>query len=738
MYDRSIINQRIDRLVEQDAYRVLHGQLDKADAFVVLEVSASERRQRTADIIDLIGDNGRLRRPLKPEERRWVRHETLRCMADFHYSLGYARINDYKNQLSEFVPNIAQQIVLKVWAEMESQELAIMMIQLKARQLGVSTLSELAIGHRLQYYPDVNSVIASADPVKSDKMFGIVTLNWRHQPWFLMPRMTKNNQKLVEFGELNSGVTIQHGSQMSGIARGSTPSVIHFSEVSSWIDPEQLIEASILRAFHETSWHFFIMESTAAGLFGYWPKKWRECRRGWDVQQSRFYPLFLPWFVATDLYPTPAWLRKQPIPSNWVPSDTVIQHAERARVYVRSNPLLRGTLGSGWSMPREQLWYYESEYKSAREAKRLNIFLSEMPADEHEAFQSTQESAFEPEVITFHRNGAGAREPVGVYGLVGSESDIPLKFQPRPKDIDTQRKRITIECKRAHDASMHTSFDLVPVKWEGYTNEVGRLFIWEWPIKGEEYGIGVDTGYGQGKDACALEGILKAGYDHGPRHVCEFNSIYMSAFEFWPVALAVAELYSPMRQARAVIECRGTGDAVQLDMRKRGWTNFHPWMQYDNKRLRTDVVNKLGWFTNQASRELMLDAFMTAVSEAWLEIRSPFLVDEMASLSREEGRQRFQAEYGAHDDRVMAIAMVLLSLHILELKMFRQKRLGETHANPITVRNGDEAILNEAFYDPGPQGRDMPIPSSLRGYMRTMRRVTLQRQAALRKRGIIT
>lgn len=736
MYHRRTIQRRLETIVDYDYQRVLRGEIQKDDAFQVLDVSADERRQRTADLIDLVGERG-LKRSLKPDEARWARHEQLRCTADFHYSLFYARINDYKNQLSEFVPNIAQRIVLDVWSEMEGNELAIMMIQLKARQLGVSTLSELAIGHRMQYYPDVNSVIASADPVKSDKMFGIVTLNWRNQPWFLMPRMTKNNMKVVEFGDLNSGVTIQHGAQMSGIARGTTPSVIHLSEISSWNDPENLIEASILRAFHETPWHFFIMESTAAGLFGYWPKKWRECRRGWESRQSRFYPLFLPWFVATDLYPTEAWLRKQPIPAKWTPNETVIAHAERAKVYVRSNALLRKQLGTNWQMPREQMWYYESEYNTARENKRLNIFLSEMPADEHEAFQSTQESAFEPEVITFHRNAAGARPPVGVFGIVGNQDDLPLKFQPQAREIDNTRRRINVKCQRSNRIDMHAEFDLVPLIFDGYTNETGRLYLWEWPIPGEEYGVGIDTGYGLGKDACSLEGILKAGFDHGPRHVCEFNSTFMSALQFWPIALAVAELLSPTSQCRAVIECRGTGDSLQLDLRKRGWTNFHPWMQYDNKRLRTDTVNKLGWFTNQTSRELMIDAFMTAVSENWLEIRSPFLVNEMASLSRDEGRQRFQAEYGARDDRVMSMAMVLLSLHVLELKGFRQKRLGETHGNPITVHgvNEQQSVVEQA-YDPGPQGRDMRVPAELKGYMNTMRRATLMRSRALHKRGI--
>ena len=43
-------------------------------------------------------------------------------------------------------------------AEMDQKDWAIMMIQVKARQLGVSTLTELAVAHRVQFWADVKSV----------------------------------------------------------------------------------------------------------------------------------------------------------------------------------------------------------------------------------------------------------------------------------------------------------------------------------------------------------------------------------------------------------------------------------------------------------------------------------------------------------------------------------------------------------------------------------------------------
>lgn len=731
MYHRATIQSRFEALIARDR---ANPRRTPEDRLVPIDVSIDERLRRSAYLMDLLGDDGTLRRRLRPDEQRWVRHEKLRSMIDFEYYLGYAFINDYTNKLVRFVLNTAQRMVLKVWSDMEAAELAIMLLQLKARQLGVTTLTELAIAHRVQFYPDVNAVVASADPVKSDKMFGMVTLCWNKMPWFLMPRTTRDSAKLIEFGQLNSGISLQHGAQVNGIARGTTPSAIHLSEVASFVDAKTLIEASLLRAVHETPWTLMIMESTAEGMYGYWPEKWRECVEGWPKQQSRFCPMFLPWFIGRDLYPTEAWIRKQPIPVDWTPSPLVVAHAERARLYVKANPMLRDMLGADWLMPREQMWYYEAEYNSARTAKRLNLFLSEMPADELEAFQSMRESAFEPEVVAHYRNVSGAREPWGTFGFAGKQDDIPLRMQPAVSQIDTSRPRITVRC--ARHSALAMDVDLVPLKFDGYSNGDNKLYIYEPPDREGEFGLGIDTAYGVGRDASAIEGIRKAKFGEGPRQVCEYASKYVSAFNAWPLALALATLYSPNKQARAVIECRGTGDVVQLEMRKRGWANFHPWTQYDNRRIRPDQGAKIGWFTNHASRQLLMDALISCLNDGWFYVYSPFFVNEMASLSRDESKQSFSADAGANDDRIMSAGMVLISMHILEMRGFQARRMAGDRMPVIASSEVHENPYEDPVYDPGPQGRDTGhVPRELKGFMRTMKIAHLQRSAALHKRG---
>jgi hypothetical protein len=46
-----------------------------------------------------------------------------------------------------------------------------------------------------------------------------------------------------------------------------------------------------------------------------------------------------------------------------------------------------------------------------------------------------------------------------------------------------------------------------------------------------------------------------------------------------------------------------------------------------------------------------------------IEIRSPFLVNEMQSLESDSVSQSFKTAYGANDDRVMSLGFIIISLY---------------------------------------------------------------------------
>lgn len=617
-------------------------------------------------------EKGQLIKPLTEREKKWVLNERALCQCDFRYwSSRYARILDTEGKLSPFKPSVAQRMVMDVWSTLEEEYKAIAMIQLKARQLGMSTLTELAVAHRAQFYPNVNAVVASSDPDKSAKMAQMMERAWDSQPWYLVPQMTSYRSGiLIEFGEHNSGVTIQHGTQFSGIARGDTPTVAHLSELCDYDDPQELVDASLLRAMHDSPWMFLVLESTAAGIHNWWHNKWEFSKENWSKGRSRLCPLFLPWFVGSDIYPTPTWIRTRPIPDGWVPSSTTEKHAERARNYVRYSPILKKLLGEEWTMPSQQMWYWEVSRDEYKSQGNLAKWYQEMPADDTEAFQSTNTSAFDTDIIAEYREQT--KPPLGVFGFVGAS--IPLRVQPDTREIDSSKPPIPIVSKLA-DGSIFRC-ELYPLKFTGYseTDFNNKLFIWEWPDEFSTYGIGVDTSDGVGLDRTVLEVNRKGDTQRNDCQCAEFASAYINSYDLPALAYALGYLYSPhfkgeeSVQAKMVIECNRNGEATQLELRKMGWRNFHTWERYDNRKMRMSHSNKIGWWTNSWSRSMMMDLLIKMLRDGWADINSPWFVQEMQDLERDEVRQSLRAMGGGHDDRIMAFGIVLFSMHVRELR----------------------------------------------------------------------
>lgn len=718
MYDRAMTD------------RFLAAQADATPAFDPQRCSWADVEQMSAILAEAYDPETKtLTRGLTPEEILFIEHERLVCTHDFRYwSTRYAWIVTFEKVLARFQPNVAQEIVLDLWAEMDAKRWAIMMIQLKARQLGVSTLTELAVAHRVQFWPDVDGVVASSTPVKTEKLSKMVRTVWEHTPWWLMPRVTKvSNLMPSEFGGHNSALDCsQSGNQFSGVSRGSTPNIAHFSELCEWTNPAEDIDASFLNAVHETPYVFAILESTALGRDNWWHSKWRLSKEGWARGRARLCPIFLPWYVGRDIYPDRGWLSKHPIPADWVPDDPLQHYAARAAAYVHAQPRLRQRLGEYWVLPREQLWWYDVTRDEYKQSNELNRFLQECPADDFEAFQSTNHSVFAVEVVSRCREHV--HDPLGVYKLAGvgaQRDDIPVEQRPTSVETDPSKPRIPI---RAQWGMHDLRYELVPVRFEGYSASTdGKIFLWEWPDDVEEFGLGVDTGDGIGLDASIVEVLRKGSLSRHDAQVVEMCSPYINSQGFWPWAYALGSLFASTvdgerQQPRASIDCLRSGEAVQYEMKKRGWWNFHVWQRYD-QRVQANRSNKIGFFSNQWARTWMLDMVQTYLNNAWIDIASPMFVAEMESLEKDELKQSARAAFGGHDDRIVALGMLLFSWYVNETRGPKRST-----AERRTLLNAAE----DPKWDPGWQGREVTakgIPPSVEPLLARVARERQRRRA---------
>ena len=622
------------------------------------------------------GELDRKKRPngLLKGEREFIRNEIHLCRIDFVYWCErYVKVRHWQGgHLVYFALQLAQQIVMTIWGELEEKGFAVACLALKARQLGMSTLSEIAIAHRVIFWSNINAIVGSSDPEKSKLMSKMMEICWDNLPWWMAPVMTARRAgQLFEFNHNshNSGVSIQHGSQVSGIARGTTTSAVHLSELADFEKPGELIDASLKGAAHESPDLFLILESTAKGRDNWLHDEWRNSKENWPRTMLR--PVFLPWFVGRDLYPTKTETRRNPVPENWEPKITTIRHAEKAQVYVTNYLPLRRALGKDWTMPPEQMWWWECKREEAIKKKNLAGFLQEYPADDIEAFQSTNTSAFDTDLVAEIRDTALATVPA-VYAFTGDA--INERHYPDRRDVQHNAPSISVIAQPRRDIPA-MNFELLPLKFESYQEDPnGRLYIWEHPIPGEHYAIGADTSDGIGQDRSVLQ-VLKLMNPYDPNGVVtqvgEYASAIVNARDLWPLALALGTYYTvadkngKVEQIRLVVECNGNGEIVQYELIKLGWWNFHPWKFYDNKNQRT--TNKIGWFTNFRTRSMAVDTIVTAIRDEWLVINSPWFAEEMGSFERDEFRQSLRAGHGAHDDRIMSMAFALTSSYIDEI-----------------------------------------------------------------------
>ena len=627
------------------------------------------------------------RETLTPEEVHLIRNERILCRADFSYFVSrYCWIKNEEDRVVRMEPWVSQQIFLSILAEMQEQECSLMLIILKARQLGLSRVISLILLHEVLFTAHTNAFLASSTEDKTGLLFDMLDFVLERLPFWMRPgEKFRRENKFLELMN-GSAITLQHGQQTTGIARGTTPTKAHISELAEFDEfkVSDLIDSSLLRAMHDSPQTFLALESTAKGMNNWWNDKWKSAKAGWPERRSRLRPLFLPWFVG-GLYPKEHWLRAHPVPPDY--SSRMLPwaaaHAEGAEQYVRKTEYLYTRLGKDWQMPLEQIWYYECERDAAVRERRLNKFLQEMPANDDEAFQSTNISVFDTETITFYRENAHRQELVGAYGLVGAPEVVNPRLQPPVLLRDPNKESITVRCERT--TSYPLEFELVPLRFDGWSLESGvdKIFIWEMPVEGETYGIGMDTSDGIEKDRTVLEGLRKYSINGPTKQVFEYASGKMNALDSWPFALALGTLYSVsddkgmMQQPRLAIECKGHGDMAQNLIRQMGWSNFHPWndKQLDNRQQKLHQYNKIGVYTTSWFRDGMIEMIVKMLRDGDIEISSPFFVGEMASLQGDQFVQSLKAGYGGFDDRIMAFGFILVSLYKWDSDYFRSAKI---------------------------------------------------------------
>jgi len=254
------------------------------------------------------------------------------------------------------------------------------------------------------------------------------------------------------------------------------------------------------------------------------------------------------------------------------------------------------------------------------------------------------------------------------------------------------------------------TFQLVPVLWNPDRSHLDHLLIYEHPRADQNYGFGVDTSEGVGRDCSVFNGIRKGTMYDDAEQVCLYSSSTIGALDLWSLLMAVGTYYSTkdingiLRQARIAIEVgRGSGEACQEELKKSGWSNFHPWHRMAAPQKFQSASQSIGWRMTEASRRFMLLWLIDAIDNYWLRVNAPSTVSELEGLEKDSQSQKLKASYGMRDDEVISLGIGLASLHLDELllKKSMDRRKNATVAReylrykpPLSASSLPEHMLN--------------------------------------------
>lgn len=586
-----------------------------------------------------------------------------------------------------------------------------------------STITELLVLHRVLFYYGTNAVVASSAVQQTQIMSGMIYLAYDRLPHWISPvasRRVESDAGHLAFKSIQTGISFQHGSQTTGIARGHTPTVVHLSEVASFANSEDLIDNSLFKAVHESENVFMVLESTAEGIDNWWHKKWKSSKAGWAKGESRLCPLFLPWYLGTDLYPTQTWIQarreNRPDASTWRPIKETRAMMAKAQMYVASSELLSSILGDNWEMGIDQAWWWQVQFEEARSMGGEKGFLQEMPNDDIEAFQSSFDSVFGNNLLD--QLNETRQKDYQIFGMKGN--GIEDRYEPDEYDEDYSSNATRKMIRYGNNRGDTYSWEFIPLRRDCIEDGDGedldkavlqadcKLLVFREPEDGYDYTIGVDTSGGKGADSTVIEVWRKGVHGMPDVQAAEFACAYIPHTDAFAFVMPIAAYYSRFMKKNSihreplvsVEQIAAVGDTCQVQMRKMGYARFHSMIRYDTKKLQKKKATKMGWFTSGWSRPILLGGFEQSVKNEWAVIHSPFLLREMKSFEVHSTGQREKQIHsdGSHDDRIFASAIAIFTSHDLEAIVNRSTN----RPVPIGIRNRPQIDLRP------PQGWTVP------------------------------
>ena len=577
-------------------------------------------------------------------ERQFIRQELKKCVLSPRYYLeNYHTIQTEDEGFKTLYPFWdSQEIFFNEIMSMVKAAVPVKIVVLKARQLGLSTISEGLIFHRTIFNRAINSLIVAQDPGQSAYLFDMFTRAYDNLPWWMQPeKLFRSKVRYMVFATdkpdregLNSQIMVESANKLTGVSVGKTIRAGHLSELSAWDDPTTLTEQIFptMNAKDELA----IMESTARGRSGtgkFWYDFWNNCVNKWGDGLWEWKPVFIEWFrcsVSTiDKTAKVGKYSRSTTGTAFVP--TADELAFRAKVQ-KDTP-------DHFTIPDEMLkWRRYKIDETVAATGDAYGFTQEYPATHQESFISSGTCAF-PRDLLNRIMATDCCDPTWV-GEIEYHHDASLKFRVHLTDVREKRRA-------------DSGWKIPSTDYPG-----GRLRIWEKPMPGEAYYIGADIAHGiEGRDySCAQ--VIRIGRGGAPdEQVAEWHG-WISPTPFGDTLAAMGYYYNTCEVSSEINDC-GQKTYMQL-FRILGYPQLFRWKHYD--RVKNFYSDLMAWQTTSKTRPLLITNMRERIMDGVIKLHSYELLDEMFTFASDDDGGRFEGQDN-HDDTIFAAMICLWCAH---------------------------------------------------------------------------
>ena len=521
-------------------------------------------------------------------------------------------------ELVPFEMNEVQVILHHMCEKQLKEDEHIRVVVLKARRFGISTYVQARyFRHATMNFNKTVQITTHSAPA-TDTMFGMTKTFEENYPKEIKPSKRYSGKRELVFGTEQGGLNSQYSLSTVGgkEVRGSAIDYLHCSEVASWGEGGEDYFLGLVNCVIAGFQTEVFVESTASGVGGLFHDMFWEAYN----KQSGFVAGFFPWFIYshyTKLFKSNTEKLKF---ENSLGQDKRYGGEEEKK-------LLGHTIS--YDVGKDEPLVFEVDleklnwrrmYIDTQTGGDLLRFHQEFPSHPREAFLSTGRSVFSRDAL---------QELV-----LGAEHRLRDK-PPRYFHIPVQK------LKKGGNPKYLLEEDAE-----------GEFTVWREPRKNRQYRIGVDVSEG-------LE-INRRDTDWSVAVVLDAETYEEQAFlriKIDPDLLAwqLKAIGKWYHDAMMLVE-RNNHGLVTLKYLQ----DFHSYPSIYTEKVLDERSNrsqrKIGFHTTVKSKPIILDFLRELIREEELKLYSSVLIDELQTFVMQPNG-RMQAQYGSHDDTVMALAI---------------------------------------------------------------------------------